>query len=731
MQGRTPFLIDFGIAKTFDFKRSQDTHCIGTVGYASPEHYKGHTDNRSDIFSLGRLLFHLLTGKEPANFHFTKPLDHPSLFNSTIPHELDSIIIKACHPEPRYRHQTVKGLKGELEKIYLVKRNYEKCVSCGSALLEGHYFCSSCGSLKKIPDILLSGISNITIKENTKIQKVIKNGITGAYTYGENYYKAEYFGRTLGFDTLITIEHNKIEEMPHQLKVIKRVLKNMRGRALLADEVGLGKTIEAGVIMEELKARGLVRRVLIILPSHISDQWKDEMKEKFNRDFLIFKASDYNPKILETEPFVIISIDSATRNNAIKENLVKQKWDMIIVDEAHYAKNRNTKRWKFLSSLSKSYILLLTATPLHNNLLELFNLITLIRPGHLKDEKDFISTYVDKADPRKPKNVHDLKKLLSDVMVRTRRSSALVKFPQREARTIKITPSTEEYQLYREVTTFIKSLGNYNKQNYKLPLMVLQQRLTSSPVAVAESINNFKNSNSLMFRSADLNKLDDFYKRAKAIKDPAKALKLIKLIKDLKKKVVVFTDHVPTQNYLLNFLNTSGVKSSLYKGTHQEKMKSLKNFSADSIVLIVSKAGAEGLNLHHYSNIVVNYDLPWNPMRLEQRIGRLQRIGQKKKVLVYNLALEGTIEDIVLDILEKKVKLFELAIGQIDLILGICFEDKDFDDLIWKSLMDADTEKDVRENLNKNVEEVMVEGVLKVQGIDICNQFLPVLDDGL
>ncbi|MEQ8225767.1 MAG: SNF2-related protein, partial [Candidatus Eremiobacterota bacterium] len=626
-------------------------------------------------------------------------------------------------------HNTVKGLKAELEKIYLIKRNYEECVFCGSLLLEGHFFCSSCGSVKKIPDVPLSGISNVTIKENPKIQKAIQKGITGGYSYGENYYKAEYLGRTLGFDTLITIEHNKIDEMPHQLNVIKKVLKNMRGRALLADEVGLGKTIEAGVIMEELIARGLVRRVLIIPPAHITEQWKNEMKEKFNRDFLVFTASAYSPLILNREPFIIISINSAIRNNHVKEILLQQKWDLIIVDEAHYAKNRSTKKWNFLSLLSKNYMLLLTATPLHNNLQELFNLITLIRPGHLKDEKDFISKYIDKTDPRKPKNIHELKKLLSEVMVRTRRSSALVKFPQREARTIKIKASIEEQALYRDVTGFIKSLGSYNKQNYKFHMMNLQQRLTSSPVAVAESINNLKNSNSLVFRPVDLNNLDDFYKRAKAIQQPVKALHLYKLVKDLNKKVVVFTDHVATQNYLLNFLNNNDIKCSLYKGSQKDKLKALVNFSEDTTVLIVSQVGAEGLNLHSYSHVVVNYDLPWNPMKLEQRIGRLQRIGQKKKVLVYNFSLEGTIEDFILDILEKKVKLFELAIGQIDLILGMYFEDKNFDDLIWKSLMEAEIEKDIIENLNKNIGKNIVKGISEHQELEDSNQFLPDLDD--
>lgn len=729
LQGRTPFLIDFGIAHAFDFRSTGSSQCFGTEGYASPEQYKGATDNRSDIFSLGRLLWYLLSGQPPEKIPCHRPLQNIAQYNPGVSGELEQIIMRCSEPDREKRYQTVMSLRDDLDRIYLIRTQYQKCRSCGSPMLEGHSLCSCCGGLLPVKSSAAAkSAAAITRKENPLIEKKVNEKSAGAFSYGDAYYRAEFFGRTLGFDSLITIEHNKVDELPHQLKVVRRVLKSMRGRALLADEVGLGKTIEAGLIMEELRARGLVRKVLILVPSHLTDQWREEMKDKFELDFFVYKSATNTPERLYSENSIIISIEIASRNLNVWECLEKQEWDMIIFDEAHYAKNRSTKRWKFVNSLKKQYILLLTATPLHNDLVELFNLITLLRPGHLKNEKDFISKYVDRQDRRKPKNVDILKTLLSEVMVRTRRASALVKFPEREARTVRVAPSEKEKSLYLEVTDFIRNLNRSRNPNIKLVLMILQQRLTSSPDAVADSLRALAASEKWSLTEGERERISHFILLAKEISIPSKTTRLLQLIRDLKEKVVIFTDHVATQRHLRDFLSANAVTCTLYRGSQQEKLSSLRQFAEHCQVMIVSKAGSEGLNLHHYSRSLVNYDLPWNPMRLEQRIGRLQRIGQTKKVQVFNLSLAGTVEDAILDILEKKVKLFELAIGQIDLILGLCFEDENFDDLIWKILIEQDNEKDIRETLMSSVGESLEEGSRKVSGIEECNLFLPDLD---
>ena len=730
IQGGVPFLVDFGIA-LIGSGSGQDTKCLGTPGYASPEHYTGLTNTRSDLFSLGRILFLLLTGIKPDTYPPHALLDAPSRFNTAVHDDLDQMIIKASHPDPAERYQSASQLRAALERIYLIKRSYGHCQACGSLMLEGHYFCPVCGALAPIPESPpCEQTVQMTVKENTEIDALIASGKSpGAYSYGMSYYMAEYFGRTLSFDSLITIEHNRVDELPHQLRVIKRVLKNMRGRALLADEVGLGKTIEAGLIMEEMAARGLIRRVLAIVPSHLAEQWKEEMSDKFERNFTIFHSGPHEEEILKA-PHVIIGIDTASRNKKVSDRLLEERWDLIIVDEAHMARNRSTKRWKLINSLRKSYILLLTATPLHNNLIELFNLITLLRPGHLKDEKHFISRFVDKKEPRKPRNIDELKTLLQEVMVRTRRSSALITFPQREAHTVGVEPTAPEKALYEGVTDFVRSLAQRRDSSPMLSLMTLQPRLTSSPAAVAESLTNLTDGSACELSGSEKERLTSFIEQARSITKPSKAAMLVSLVRGLGEKLLVFTDHVPTQAFLQEFLSGNAIAAALYSGTAAEKQASLRDFADKAQVLIVSKAGSEGLNLHHYSRTIVNYDLPWNPMRLEQRIGRLQRIGQKRKVLVYNLSLLGTIEEFMLEVLEKKLKLFELAIGQVDLILGIYFEDRNFDEMIWKMVMESKNDDMLRNEMETQIGNVMAKGAEEAREIEQNNRFLSAMDEG-
>ncbi len=731
IQGGVPFLVDFGIARVIDGKPGQDSRCLGTPGYASPEHYTGLTDNRSDLFSLGRLLFLLLTGIKPDTYPPAALLDAPSRFNSVVPEELDHIVIKAAHPDPVERYQSASQLRTGIERVYLIKRSYESCRACGTPFLEGHYFCSACGALSPLP-VNPPGeqCMEMAVKENTEIDALIASGKSpGAYSYGQSYYMAEYFARTLSFDSLITIEHNKVDELPHQLRVIKRVLKNMRGRALLADEVGLGKTIEAGLIMEELAARGLIRRVLAVVPSHLSEQWKEEMSDKFERNFTIFHSGVHDEEVLKA-PHIIIGIDTASRNKKVSDLLIEERWDLVIVDEAHMARNRSTKRWRLINALRKSYILLLTATPLHNNLIELFNLITLLRPGHLRDEKSFIARYIDKKDPRKPKNIDELKTLLQEVMVRTRRSSALITFPQREAHTLGVEPTPSEKSLYDGVTGFVRTVALRKESPSMLPLMTLQSRLTSSPAAVAESLAHLRDGSACKLSDSEKERLTSFIEQARGITQPSKASVLHCLVRELGEKLLVFTDHVPTQTFLMEFLSGAAIEVALYSGSMPDRQASLRSFADKAQVLIVSKAGSEGLNLHHYSRTIVNYDLPWDPMRLEQRIGRLQRIGQKRKVIVYNLSLLGTIEDFMLEILDKKLKLFELAIGQVDLILGMYFEEKNFDELIWKMVMESKNDDVLRNELENHIGKTMAKGAEEAREIEQNNMFLSALDEG-
>ncbi|MEX2459838.1 MAG: DEAD/DEAH box helicase [Paenibacillaceae bacterium] len=228
-----------------------------------------------------------------------------------------------------------------------------------------------------------------------------------------------------------------IETYGYQLKTVKAVIERFKGRALLCDEVGLGKTVEAGICMLEYIMRGLARKILILVPPSLINQWHEELKRKFNQDFI--RADDplfvkMGSDAWNHYPKVIASISSAKR--ATNSSTISQiHYDLVIVDEAHHLKNRATVAWQFVNSLKKNYILLLTATPVQNSLEELYNLITLLKPGQLKTYSYFKKNFVEDNEGIEAKNVNKLKGLLSEVMIRNRRSNVDVKFTKRSAHT--------------------------------------------------------------------------------------------------------------------------------------------------------------------------------------------------------------------------------------------------------------------------------------------------------
>src|SRR5881392_2236763 len=203
---------------------------------------------------------------------------------------------------------------------------------------------------------------------------------------------------------------------PHQERTCLRVLREMRGRAILADEVGLGKTIEAGLLLKEYAIRGLVRRALILTPASLTGQWREELESKFDLPFAVLRSlGDW-----EDRPYLIASIDLAKRGPH-RSAAQSRPWDLVIVDEAHRLKNRLSVNWRFVAGLSQKYMLLLTATPVQNDMEELFNLVSLLKPGALRTYEGFIDRYVGSRDRRVPANVSELRDRLRDVMIRHRR----------------------------------------------------------------------------------------------------------------------------------------------------------------------------------------------------------------------------------------------------------------------------------------------------------------------
>src|SRR3989449_1847858 len=232
--------------------------------------------------------------------------------------------------------------------------------------------------------------------------------------------EAERIGLVPGFDRLIPLDANAIKELPHLIDVAQRVLRQMGGRAILADEVGLGKTIEASIIYKELAIRGLVRRALILTPASLVGQWQGELEEKFFERF----DTPADPDDWQDVTRAIVSHDRA-RSRHHAEAILRHHWDLVIVDEAHKIKSHRGATYQFIEKIERDFILLLTATPLQNDLRELYNLITLLRPGQLGTWEEFRAEHLVSGDHRQPPDPEALRALTDAAQIRTRPPSVV------------------------------------------------------------------------------------------------------------------------------------------------------------------------------------------------------------------------------------------------------------------------------------------------------------------
>ncbi|NOZ21336.1 MAG: DEAD/DEAH box helicase [Planctomycetes bacterium] len=513
--------------------------------------------------------------------------------------------------------------------------------------------------------------------------------------------RAAELSLTKGFDDLISLDANNIDEYDHQIDTARRVLRDMRGRAILADEVGLGKTIEACIIYRELEMRGLARRVLILVPASLVSQWKEELETKFfQRDFHVADSTDD----WDAHPKVLASMDLAKRPNHAEE-ILKIDYDLLVIDEAHKLKSRSTQIHKFVQQIKKKYVLLLTATPVHNDLRELFNLITLLRPGQLSTKKKFYQNFVDSKDKRKPKNPRELKRLLSQVMVRNRRGRVNVLLPPRSAHTYSVELSGAERELYDQMTLFIKT--NCTERYWRLVLMTLQRALCSSSFAVGGVLETIlqrkglpQNQRAVLGRCRDL---------VKQIKCNSKVDAVKEIVEQTHDRVILFTDFLESQRHIADELKKDGKNDVfLFNGqlNNVQKDTVVDAFRESKGILLSTECGSEGRNLQ-FCNRMINYDLPWNPLRVEQRIGRIHRLGQTREVSVFNLASVGTIEEHVLKLLTDKIRMFEMVIGELDLILGNIDTRESFEETVRTIWWTAKSDDDVKagfDDLGKSIE---------------------------
>lgn len=489
-----------------------------------------------------------------------------------------------------------------------------------------------------------------------------------------------------GFDELICLDDLNFDPFPYQIKAAHTALRRFRGRGMLCDEVGLGKTIEAGLVVKEYLMRQMAERILILTPPGLVQQWREELAQKFGlHEFVInsdeaFRAA--GDDAWAKFPRVIASI-AAARLASNRNIITDLNYDLVVVDEAHHLKNRSSVTWKFVNALQKRFILMLTATPVENRLEELYNLITILKPGQLKTPQEFRRQFVVKGDPHSPKNRGLLRELMADVMIRHSRGQVNVKLPPRRAHTIRLALSPPEQRLYQNVSHFVRRALQEGRDSgaRKLTLTILQREIGSSATAVSHTLRKLAGQPAWKDHK---NHLLDLIADADAVTDWAKADALLKILQTAgQEHVLIFTHFQATLDALAERLAAAGIDFIPYHGglTIAQKDEAIRRFEAEGRVLLSTEAAGEGRNLQ-FCHVMVNFDLPWNPQRIEQRVGRIHRVGQKKQVEIFNLSAEGTVEDYLLNILDRKLNMFELVIGEVEMILGYLTQEQDFEEML-------------------------------------------------
>ena len=586
------------------------------------------------------------------------------------------------------------------------------------------------------------------------------------------------------FDASLTIN-------PHQIDAALFAFKSPLSKgALLADEVGLGKTIEAGLVMCQLWAERK-RKQMVICPASLRKQWSLELSEKFNLSSVILERKNYNEylKTGNINPFVQSNIVIISYNFASKmcQEISVVNWDLIIIDEAHKLKNSyklsNKMRQGIKFATKNRKKLLLTATPLQNNLTELYGLSTMIDEQLFGDVKTFRDNYVNNEDN------NDLKERLSHFCKRTLRKDVMeyVKFTERFAIVREFYASDAEQMLYDGISEFLQRDDTYAvpyRQKH-LTTLVIRKVLASSTWAVLQTLQTIKdrlvrikdgildvNSNienivdedekkiieetieelddeevlesnqkiDIEKLNAEIEILSGFIKMAQGIPIDTKSVTLLEalnigfnemVIRGGDRKALIFTESRRTQDYLKRFLENSGYsgKIAIFNGTNSgkditevyklwyEKNKYtgrisgsptadkrnaiIEYFRDKAEIMIATEAAAEGVNLQ-FCSLVINYDLPWNPQRIEQRIGRCHRYGQKSDVVVINFINNRNYADVrVHELLDEKFNLFRGVFGSSDEVLGTVESGVDFEQKILEIYQKCRKQEDIEREFNK------------------------------
>ena len=537
------------------------------------------------------------------------------------------------------------------------------------------------------------------------------------------------------FDPLYAVNVSQIDPLPHQIDAVYfHILKHPRIRFLLADDPGAGKTIMAGLLLKELKQRGLVNRVLIVVPGHLKDQWIREMKEKFGETFKVIDRAvieaSWGKNVWIEENQAITSMDFAKQEDVML-SLAEATWDLVIVDEAHKlaayeygaGKITKTQRYKLGELLSKNsnFLLFLTATPHRGDPSNFRLFLELLEPGLFATNEILIESI------RNGENPLFLRRLKEDL--KTFDGTPI--FPPRKVKTIKYRLSPDEKKLYNAVTEYVEKYYNKaleireerRRRNITFALLILQRRLASSVRAVRRSLERRKSkleellkrgeliqevgyvaeevledmpeierwekeeellgkltsSRTLEELREEIDKLEELLRLAREVEKKEIETKLnelrnvmeIEKLKEKGEKLLIFTESKDTLDYLVEKLREWGLSVTYIHGgmNLDERIRAEHEFREKAQIMVSTEAGGEGINLQ-FCWLMVNYDIPWNPNRLEQRMGRIHRYGQQYEVHIYNLVAIDTKEGRILERLLTKLEIIGEQMGKVFDVIG-------------------------------------------------------------
>ena len=583
------------------------------------------------------------------------------------------------------------------------------------------------------------------------------------------------------YDELVSLGQVGVDIKPHQVSVVHKVISNYPHRFLLCDEVGLGKTIEAGMTLKELRARGGARRVLIIVPPNLVRQWQFEMKSKFNESFSVLNTNTV--RYMEGQgqtanPFTyfdnVICSAAWLSNPQWGRQCSVVDWDLVIVDEAHHARShRNgnrvttTQLYELVRDLAapqhfaRRGMLFLTATPMQLNTHEIYSLVELLDPALFPSEKHFedhrrkvpglsylverliengfplpneaaettieqVAQWLELDESEAQRRLSGGREsiealanelsdchLLSTVMIRNRKA-VVGGFIPRSVYRWAVDLTEEERIALAAVEDYVQygfqMAEGTNDSAVGFVMVTFQKLMASSIAAIRHSLTRRRERVKERFVSQqsasemedrldyddnagdvveaagtikslaneELRRLDDTLASLNLVKTDSKSLVLLEKLAELfgdspDEKVIVFTQFRETQRFLEELLTARGWSVNLFHGQMkpEDKDNAVDRFKSEkgSQILISTEAGGEGRNFQ-FCHYLVNYDLPWNPMRVEQRIGRVDRIGQEEAISIFNLWVKDTIEERVLEVLENRIQVFQETVGGLDAILG-------------------------------------------------------------